>query len=434
MAYADEVSLHAPTRTSCSLSMTRQKIAYYLWRYPLLSETFVQREITALQKAGVPVMVVADRSGELAGLDENAQSLARNTTYLMPMNVARLGRALASFSVARLAECAQFILSQRYQQQKSYRNDLKVFLKAAYLAGVLRDARVDHAHCPWSDVNALVLRVASRLAGISYSLEARAHDLHRRSSAFAMREKFRDAAFIITNCRYNEQHLRTLLAPSDWSKIHVIYEGLNLGQFQPRPTRDRGPEGARLLTVARLIEQKGLLCLLKACKSLKDKGVPFRCEIVGGPEVPLYGAYHARIKAVHAELGLHDRVSFLGPQPFLQVLEAYKNADVFILPSTIAEDGSRDVTPNVLMEAMAMGLPVITTSLSGIPEIVDHKQSGILIAPNDEHALAQAIVELIGDEELQQRLAANARRKVEEKFDISANILAYAGLFRAGAR
>lgn len=185
----------------------------------------------------------------------------------------------------------------------------------------------------------------------------------------------------------------------------------------------------RLLCVARLIEQKGLVYLLKACRILLDKGYELTCEIIGAPEEPLYTNYFIALKKLHRQLALEERVIFTGVLPLEKVLAKYQTTDIFVLPCVIAADGSRDITPNALIEAMAMKLPVLSTTVTGLPEIVEDGVSGILIAPHDEQALADALITLIQDPALRKRLGESARKRVEEKFDINKNVKHYLELF-----
>jgi glycosyltransferase involved in cell wall biosynthesis len=183
--------------------------------------------------------------------------------------------------------------------------------------------------------------------------------------------------------------------------------------------------------VGRLIEQKGLIYLLRACRALRDRGYVFTCEIVGGPESPLFINDYVALKKLRKHLQLEDCVNFLGAKTFEQVLEKYGEADIFVLPCVIAGDGSRDITPNVLIEAMAMRLPVISTTVTGIPEIVENEVSGILVPPNNQMALADAIARLLDDPALGKELGAQARKRIEDKFDIEKNIRRYVELFSA---
>jgi glycosyltransferase involved in cell wall biosynthesis len=186
----------------------------------------------------------------------------------------------------------------------------------------------------------------------------------------------------------------------------------------------------RILSVGRLIEEKGFIYLLRALKLLQDRGCTFRCEIVGAPDESSASGYYAELQALWRRLGLEPVVTFVGALPFNGVLEKYADADMFVLPSVTAASGGRDVTPNALIEAMAMGLPVVSTRMSGIPEIVEHGVSGLLVPPRNDRALAHALEGLIADPCLRRRLGQNARRRVEVRFDIRKNILPLGELFQ----
>jgi len=413
---------------------SKKRIAYYLWHYPILSEMFIQREVVALKKSSLSVEVVADALDDLEILDEKTQSLANDTHYLFPISKKLLLKYFVYFFLRNplsFLNLFLYVVFHKYHNHKTIKEDVTIFLKAINLAGVLKDMHINHVHSPWADVNAFILLIASKLLGVLYTVQARAHDVHRKTSLYALSEKFANAEFIVTNTQYNESYLKSFLDKREWEKIHTIYEGINLRQFEPKFERGKTSNPARILCVARLIEQKGLVYLLKACKILKERRHLFRCEIIGGPEEPLYTNYYVRLKKMHRQLRLEDCVFFLGAQPFNKVLEKYRNTDIFVLPCVIAEDGSRDITPNVLIEAMAMKLPVISTNITGIPEIVEDGVSGILVHPNDENTLSEALIKLIGDHDLREKLGENARKKIEERFDINRNIIHYVNIFEA---
>jgi glycosyltransferase involved in cell wall biosynthesis len=323
-----------------------------------------------------------------------------------------------------------YVFCRSYHVLKNPPFDRKVFSKSVYLAGILRENGVTHIHSPWADLNAFIALIASRLLGIPYSVHARAHDIHRKTYLYGLSEKFENANFVITNTQYNVNYLSNLLNHAGDTKIHLVYNGLNLERFRPEGHRTGLASPPRILCVARLIEQKGLIYLLKACQILKEQGITFRCQIIGGPENPLFMNYYVALRSLHRKLHLEEDVFFLGSQPFSRVVEAYRDADIFVLPCVIAQDGSRDITPNSLIEAMAMELPVISTDITGIPEIVDDGVNGILVPPHDENVLSEAILRLIKDESVRRELGACARRKVESRFDINKNIIHYVTLFQ----
>lgn len=413
-----------------------RRIAYYTWHFPVLSQTFVHRELAALRRAGVDVEIFADEAEDLALADDNARWLLGHAHYLYPLDRQALARYRVHFFLHRPITCLRllvFVLTHRYARYKSLGEDWRVFEKSLYLAGVMRDRAIDHVHSPWADLSAFVALVASRLLDVPYSVQARAHDLYRHSSRFGLRDRFEHAEFVVTNTEYNRATIATIVGDRHHRKIAVIHNGVDLHRFSPgAPTVRGGP--IRVLSVARLIEQKGLTVLLRACDRLRRAGVEFRCEIVGDAEEPLYTNYFIALKRLHRRLGLEDSVVFLGPMPFADVLARYADAGIFVLPSLIAADGSRDVTPNALIEAMAMKLPVVSTRVAGIPEIVDAGVNGLLVEPGDEPALARALQTLIEQPDLRRRLGEEGRRKVEEKFDIERNVRHFVTLFGGSVR
>ncbi len=412
--------------------MTNKRLAYYLWHYPILSETFIQREIAAVLAAGLPLVVIADRPGDMPADTAPAQSEVNAVVYLFPLSIQKLLRYLIFYLIrkpGKLFQAAHAVFTKRYQQHQNVIENLRILVKSIYLAGDLRMRKIDHVHGPWSDVNAFILFLAARIAGIPYSLQARAHDIHRLTACYACDEKFGQAAFVVTNSCFNKTHINTLLTAGIRPTIHVIYEGMPLNLFHPQPKRDNPLQTAQILAVGRLIEQKGFVYLLKACGMLREKGYHFHCTIIGGAEAPLYADHPPLLNQLQQELMLREHVTFTGAQQFDAVLKALGSADIFVLPCVKAADGSCDITPNALMEAMAMKLPVISTRFKAIPEIIDDRISGLLVPPQDEQALALAISRLIDDDALRLRLGENARRRIEDKFDIAKNIQQFIALF-----
>jgi glycosyltransferase involved in cell wall biosynthesis len=411
----------------------RERVAYYTWHFPVFSQTFVHREMDALRKQGVQLTIVAENAENPELSDQKAQSLLRDANYLEPMDSRTLSNYLKHFFYRRpfiTLNALLFILANRYSRFKSSTADWIVFTKAVYLAGILKDRVIQHIHSPWADESAMIALLASRLLGVTFSVQARAHEIHREQHQYAFRKSIVHADFLITNTRYNEQHIRTLLNSPNGNRIVQIYNGLDLAQLPPiSKTTRRNP--ITLLSVARLIEQKGLIYLLKACRILIERGYSFRCEIVGGLEQELYMNYFVQLQTIHRQLQLSNHVFFTGRLNFEDVCKKYSEADIFVLPCVIAEDGSRDIIPNALLEAMAMQLAVVSTTITGVPEIVDDGENGLLVPPANEEALANAIGRLIDQPDLRARLGENARGKIEQTFDISKNIQEYVRLFKS---
>lgn len=440
-----------------------RRIAYYLWHFPVLSQTFVRREVAALRAAGVEVLVAADGAEDEELLGEEAPALVAGTRYTSAVGdaaVAAFRARLARRRPLALANAFLFVVSRRHGPRKSLAADLTVVRDALRLAALLENERPDRLHAPWADRCSFVALVASRLLRVPFSVQARAHELHDPDYRHPLPDVFRHADMIVTNTAYNvpfiEAHLgrRVGAAPP----IHVVHNGLDLERFVPRAGRDGRstpgiglgstaaasgpavgrvadpaagalPDPARILCVARLIEQKGLLHLLRACALLRDRGVEVRCDVIGGPEQPLYTNYLVALRREHRRLALGERVRFLGAQPLDVILDAYGRADLFVLPCVVAADGRRDVTPNAVLEAMAMALPVVSTPVGGVPELLEDGVSGVLVPPGDAEALADAVAELIADPERRRRLGRAARARIEERFDARRTAERFRALF-----
>jgi glycosyltransferase involved in cell wall biosynthesis len=244
-----------------------------------------------------------------------------------------------------------------------------------------------------------------------------------------LEHKLEPAAFVVTNTRYNASELVRFLSASGRRRLHVIYNGIDRWRWSGS-RRVRSATGFRLLSVGRLIPQKGHHVLLEACALLRARGLEVGLDIVGGPELPRAREYQQALRDLHDRLDLGLAVRFLGEQPWTEVLRAYAAADLFVLPCIIDPDGSRDIIPNSLIEAMAAGLPVVSTPITGIPELVDHGTDGWLVPPDDARSLADAIAVLHAAPDVRGRLGRNAVRKVAERFDSDHNCADRAALFR----
>ena len=407
-----------------------ERVAYVLWRYPVLTETFIRREVQALRSAGVCLDVVTLEAAAPA-LPADPESPAGAVIELGLPDTAR-GRAAARAYLRRkpwtVVRLWLFVVRHRYRAHKTWWQDRDILYLAAQLADLLAERGTTHVHSPWADHSALLTFLASRLLGVTYSVQARAADVHRSAQAPLVADRVGFAEFLVTNSQYNERYLRSMLVLDRDLPIHTIYNGIELPRFHPVPGRP-GTVPLRLLSVGRLVESKGFRYLLDACRLLRDRGIAFTCEIVGGPQDPAESATWIDLRKRHSQLGLESTVTFRGALPLSSVLSAYRRADIVVLPSVRARDGSHDVTPNTLIEAMALGLPVVSTTTGAIPEIVDHEVDGLLVPPKDADALAAALERLLQDVGLRQRLGEAARRKVEGRFDIDRNVERRARLF-----
>jgi glycosyltransferase involved in cell wall biosynthesis len=294
--------------------------------------------------------------------------------------------------------------------------------QALELAVAVRRKGIRHLHAPFASDACTVTRLAARFAGVPYSFTARAKDIfHDSVRPDDLRQKLRDAAGVVTISDFHLDYLRRTYGPLA-AHVRRVYNGLDLDEFRYRPPHDRPPV---ILAVGRLVEKKGFADLIDACELLASRGRDFRCRIVGA------GALRAELLAQAERLGLLGRVELVGPLPQAEVIREMHAAAVLAMPCVVGKDGDRDGLPNVIQEALALGTPVVTTDVTGIPEVVRDGQTGLQVPQRDPPALAAALDRLLADPDLRVRLAAGGRRLIEAEFDIRRNTEVRRALFRA---
>ncbi len=405
-----------------------QPVAYLLWRYPLYSETFIRRELTTLSTGGVPLLVFSQEAGDLSLGDAPPPHRLPQPS---PAQRWQLRGDLFRQQPLRALHLLLFIIGTRYSSHKTLRSDLAEFDHILLLAQLLRQQNAGHIHAPWAYHQAFQALCAARLLDIPFSVQARAHDLHRCTQAYALQQKFRGARFIITNSHFNAEHIRTYLPAAQHHKIHVIYNGVALSRFQPPERAQSGAGVVRLLAVGRLVGFKGFRYLVEACTLLRAAGHPFQCDIVGGEDWEEDANAAVALRLIRHELTPPDVLRFHGVQSLNAVLAMMRAADIFVLPSVLARNNSFDITPNVIIEAMALALPVVSTAIGAIPELVEDGVTGLLVPPSDPAALAAALGDLISQPTLRHQMGLAGRQKAEAQFDAQRNMATLHRLFAA---
>lgn len=400
------VGAHAAERPQLQLT-------YIIGSYPSLTETFIDREVEGLLRAGVDLRIVSIRRAG-ATLSPAQQALKRRVTYLLPPSIPAL---VASQLAAVVRHPRTYLgtlawLLGRPQGGGSRLKTVMHVITGAYAAWVLRHRRGIHIHAHFVDRAATVALVASRLLKTTYSVTAHAADLY--ASPALLPERIGQAAFAATCTEYNRKHLATMLGPAG-SRVLRIYHGLDLADYDGR--RAGAAEPPVIVSVGQLKEKKGLQFLVEACRLLRDRGRDVHCIIIG--EGPLRAELERRISA----LELQDHVALTGALPHPAVIDHYRRARLFALPCVVADDGDRDGIPNAILEAMAMALPVVSTTISGIPEVVRDGETGCLVPPRDVAALAGALEHLLDDPSAGSRMGAAARQFVMEEFDVQRNLV-----------
>jgi glycosyltransferase involved in cell wall biosynthesis len=303
---------------------------------------------------------------------------------------------------------------------------LRHAIEGLWLARDLRRNGVGHLHAHFIHSPAAVAYMAFLAGGPRFSVTAHAKDLYTTLPR-NLRIRAHAARFVITCTRYNAAYLGGLLSqslpgpPPKGDGIHLFYHGTDLKRFGP----DRsGVEADRILSVGRLVPKKGFHDLVDAFALIDKKGLRFRADVYGG------GPLRDELEARAGRLGLEGRLTFHGARLQDEILAAYRRAAVFVLAPIVTDDGDRDGIPNVLVEAMASGVPVVATRISGIPELITDGIDGLLVNEHDPATLAGAIERVLLDSDLAARLGKAGRRRVERDFDLVANTRRLGALFQ----
>jgi colanic acid/amylovoran biosynthesis glycosyltransferase len=402
--------------------MSGRRIAYVLKRFPRLSETFVAAELIELERQGEDLTVFAVSDPEERVRHAFVDELRAPVTYLphrpvrQPLRVARAaGRVLRS-------DRRGWLDAARYSLWPPRLKGARRLLQATVLRDELRRARIDHVHAHFATAAVRLANLAWRMGGPTYSVTTHAKDIYDEEVRVDhLRDKLAPAYFVATVSDSNRQYLSSLLELD--GKLHLVSNSVDLGRLGAART---GPgEAGLVLTVARLVEKKGLGDLVEACALLSERSatadVPPRLEVAG--DGPLRG----ELETAARRLGVRAR--FHGAVPQERALELYRRASVYCLPCVVAPSGDRDGLPTSVLEAMALGVPVVTTAVGGLTEVVVHERTGLVVPQHDPAALADAVGRLLSDADLAVELAVAARRHVEANYSLERSASRLRGLF-----
>ena len=401
-------------------SVSDKRLIYLIGTYPSLTTTFIDREIRALRGWGVDVRIMAMRHPP-DGLPLSADQVAGagGVIYLTPVVWRTLLAALLWFLLRRPRRVLGTALYLLTRPHPGLRTRLKTGVHVAegiYAAYLVRDLSFRELHAHFADRAATIALVVGRLLDAPFSLSIHAGaDIY--VNPVLLPEKIRAARHVATCTRYNKIHLLAAVGQDVAGKISYVPHGLELAKYRPEAHSNGRPV---ILSVGQLAERKGIEQLLVGCRALRERGYAFDVHIVGeGPRRP-------NIEGAIDRLGLGDAVTLYGALPHEAVIEQYRRATLFALPCIRTQDGDIDGIPNVLAEAMAMELPVVSTRLSAIPELVEDGVTGLLVPPGDTDALAGALAQLLDRPQLGVALGRNGRRAVLGTFDIERNIQLFA--------
>jgi glycosyltransferase involved in cell wall biosynthesis len=408
-------------------SSSNKQIGYLLRSYPRLSQTFVLNEILALEKIGVSIQIFAltnprekviqmqvdQVQAPVHYLDESTQTRRIGSILKEHVEVARFYfkkyiRSL--FYIAAHPKIDQgYIASSRWE----------CFLQAIHLIYVLRlqeretGKTIDHLHAHFAHDPTLIAYLVHFMTGIPFSFTAHARDLYQVPQE-VLTDRIHQASAVITCCGTNLEYLHQI-APSHQSKFSLIYHGVNLKDFQAiaNPDVKSVLEQPIILSVGRLVEKKGFQDLLQALLIVKNSGELFRCTIYGD------GPLCQQLEGWIEDHGMADEVRLMGESTQQDLISIFQSATLFVLTPVQTEDGDRDGIPNVLLEAMAVGVPVITTAVAGIPELVENNQNGLLYQPHDVEGISSGIIELLRNPDKRGQFGEAGSKKVKEQFDVA---------------
>ena len=399
-------------------------VAYILLRFPHLTETFIAEEIRQVQSQGTPVRIFSLLPPRPGPVHPTSQGLLAQVEYAPPLHSPVLWLAQLAVLFTRPRRYLRLLrdLMAPPAPRASWRlKRLAVFVKGVALARRLRGSpvRLVHSHFAW--LSAAAALTVSRLLDRPFTVTAHASDIYSPENDLLCLIGGA-AARVIAISEHNRQAI-TALCPAAQGRITVIHCGIDLARFPPAPPPPDDP--VRILSVGSLTEKKGHEYLIRACRLLRDRGLDFRCTIVGR------GERRAALARLIDDLALADRVSLAGALEQPQVRQALHRSHLFALACVVARDGDRDGIPVAMMEALATGRPVVSSRVSGIPELVRHGETGLLVPPRNAEALADALARLIRDRALRQRLGENGRALVAHEFDIRANAARLRSIFNA---
>jgi len=383
------------------------RIGYIFERFPSFGQTFCYREVVELKRQGAEVSVFSIRTPGGESSQDWDEQVVRNVHYLPDEAelVKEVDRAIRQRDLP--AEAVSAI--SKWDRQSDF---LRLY-QAAYVGSRLREAGITQVHAHFAGMAARTAYWIKRFFGIDYSLTAHANDIFAPRDFVVSLSKIVDsAAAVVTVSDFAAARLQEQF-PENARKIRRVYNGVDLGAVDPSQFSGDPP---LIVSVGRLIEKKGFGDLISACALLKSHGLRFRCEIIG--EGPLDAALSAHIR----DLQLTNCVELLGPRTQGEIAQRFRAATMFVLACTTEADGGMDNLPTVIMEAMAAGLPVISTPLAGVPEMVEHGASGELVPQRNPVALASAIERLLADPGAAARLGARGREVAAQKFSIEANV------------
>jgi len=388
--------------------------AYLFERFPSFGQTFCYREVAELAQQGITPPIFSIRNPRDEPPQDWDNRIVKRVHYL-PGEKELLDNVR---SASRRQKLTPEIVSALDEWGR--RTDFLRLYQAVYVGLRMQEMRIGHVHAHFTGLAARTAFWIHKFFPITFSFTAHANDIFAPRNFEIGLDKLVDTArVIVTVSDYAKKFLQERF-PERADRIRRIYNGLNLAEFGRADFSSTPPP---ILAVGRLIAKKGFADLIRACGLIAERGKPFRCEIIG--EGPLENELRGQIE----RLNLRDRVALSGAKPQREVRQRLAAANVFVLPSVVDPEGGMDNLPTVIMEAMATGLPVVSTKIGGIPEMVIENETGFLLEPGDAVGLTKAIETSISNLSLAQKLGRAGHERAEKLFSIEKNVRELYALF-----
>lgn len=400
-----------------------EKIAYIMSRFPHLPETFILREMIALENLGWNIVLYPLVIQHQKVIHSDAGDWVKRA-----QNISWFSLDVIFSNIKKILKSPKKYFYVFFKMIKGNSSSLEflirailIFPKAVRIAESIQRQSILHIHAHYATHPALAAWIIHEFTGISYSVTVHAHDIFVNKTMLDV--KLREADSIVAISEYNRDYLIAQLG--DWidNKIKIIHCGINLDLYQPHPLLGLHVDKLEIISIGSLQPYKGQAFLIEACSILKRDGIPFRCRIIGG------GERYTALKNLISTYGLEDDVNLLGPRTQEEILKILPTANCYVQPSIITSTGKMEGIPVAIMEAMACGVPVIATAISGIPELVINGETGLLISPEDADKLAVALKSIFINMDEALKRSIKARELVSNQFDLQKNTQKLSVLF-----
>ena len=388
-------------------------LCFLVKTYPKISETFVLQEILELQKEAFGINIFSIQRPTDEKFHKAFDLVTADVNYLSSSDWQH--RAFVSMHIRFF--CSKpwsYLQTLIFIFTRSEGGKFSQFLQAVYFSGLVQEKGIKHIHAHFASEPSGLAELVSRLCGISYSISAHAKDIYLQNKS-SLRRKIDHAKFVVTCTDYNCRYLQSINQSK--TPVYRLYHGIDSARVASENEHSLVQSTVmRILSVGRLREKKGFPTLLAACHLLHQSGYKFQCDIVG------YGPDMENLQALIDCYNLNDCVRLLGKLTHEKLVAIYRRTAIFALPCQIADDGDRDGIPNVLMEAMTFAIPIVSTNVSGIPELIENNKTGLVVDAKNKQALFNALRRLLDNPELCKQLGEAGKQCVLTQFSVDQHI------------